>query len=120
MEEILVFQTLVRKKSVEGLLEALKRANAPRQVYVDSPGGSFEFFSTLGPAISRRGITTLSGNVRSAAIILFLLGHTRRAFPNSTFFFHEVRTLVGPHGEITIADLEEVQEYEQEMSRRIG
>lgn len=114
-ERLIVFDRLISKPSIEQLLEELKRANAPQQVLIDSPGGTFEFFSSFAPALSRRGITTLAGDVRSAAVILYLLGHSRRAFETSTFFFHEVRTLVGPYGEITIADLEEVEEYKERM-----
>jgi ATP-dependent protease ClpP protease subunit len=83
-------------------------------VVVDSPGGRFEFFSVVGPAIERRGITMLAGNVRSAAVILYLLGHRRLAFQDSVFFFHEVRTLVDG-AEITLTDLEEVEEYASRM-----
>lgn len=113
------FEGEINEYSVERLLRRLRQVNAPRSVYVSSPGGRFELFSILGPAIERQGIVTLAGEVRSAATILFLLGHTRKAFPNSTFFFHEVRTLVGFYDSgITIADLEEVEWYQNEMSGR--
>lgn len=114
--EYLAFEGMIHQYSIEHLLEELRRTNAPRNVYVSSPGGSFEFFSVLGPAIEQRGIVTLSGDVRSAAIILYLLGHRRQALPDATFFFHEVRTLVGGQGNITIADLEEVEEYQEYLS----
>lgn len=113
--EFIRFEREIRKSTIEQLLAKLRLANAPRTVYISSPGGSFEFFATLGPAIAQQGITTLSGNVYSAAIILFLLGHKRVAFPDATFFFHEVRSLVGSMGEITIADLEEIHDYEMYM-----
>ncbi len=111
----ILFDREICHSTIEQLLTELRLVNAPRVVYISSPGGTFEHFRTLGPAIARQGITTVSGRVYSAAIILFLLGHRRLAFPDGTFFFHEVRTLVGPMGEITIADLEEVREYEQYM-----
>lgn len=114
----IVFDRKLSQFSVQALLEELGQANAPRHVYVDSPGGQFEFFSCLAPAIERRGIITLAGDVRSAAVILFLLGCDRKAFPDSVFFFHEVRALVDEGGEVTIADLEMVQEYDREMSGR--
>ncbi len=115
---VIVFDEEIRRSSVNRLLGRLCQAGSPRHVIVDSPGGQFDFFSTLGPAIERQGIVTLARDVRSAAVILFLLGHFRQAFPDSTFFFHEVRAMVGPVGEITITDLEEVEEYEREMSGR--
>jgi len=113
---ILLFDATVTQSTVGALLSDLRRPNAPRHVFVDSPGGTFDFFSTLGPAIERQGIVTCAGDVGSAAVILFMLGHTRKVFPFSTFFFHEVRALVGPMGQITIAGMEEVAEYEKEMS----
>ena len=113
---MIMFNKELRRSSVERLLATLRQANAPRNVFVSSPGGSFDFFSTLGPAIERQGIVTLAGDVRSAAVLLFLLGHVRKVIPESTFFFHEVRALVGPVGEITISNLEEVEEYENQMS----
>jgi len=110
------FEEGIDRRKIEDLLKSLRHPNSPRCVYVNSPGGAFEFFSELGPAIERLGITTLSGNVRSAAVILFLLGHRRVADLSSTFFFHEVRTLVGDGGVITITDLESVREYDRQMS----
>ena len=116
--QVIYFGEEVAQRSVERLLSRLQQANSSRYVHVDSPGGTFDFFSVLAPAIERQGIITLSGNVRSAAILLYLLGNTRQAFPDSSFFFHEVRAMVGPRGGITVADLEEVEEYEKEMSGR--
>jgi ATP-dependent protease ClpP protease subunit len=110
------FQTPIDRLSVEGLMTQLNQANAPRIVFVDSPGGEFEFFSVVGPQIQRRGITTLAGEVASAAVILYLLGHERLALPSSTFFFHEVRTLVNENGAVTLTDLQSVREFEREMS----
>lgn len=114
--DFLVFEQVIDQRTVENLLTALGKANAPDGIYVNSPGGSFEFFSILGPALQRRGIVTLSGNVRSAAVILALLGRRRYALPDATFFFHEVRTLVRRSGAITVCDLEEVLEYQDRMS----
>ena len=115
--DFILFDRFVSRRSVEGLLTELRMPGAPSGVFVDSPGGHFEFFSVLGPAIERKGITMLAGDVRSAAVILFLLGHDRQVVPDSSFFFHEVRTLVRGE-EITIADLEAVEEYTEEMSGR--
>lgn len=61
------------------------------------------------------GISTIAGNVRSSAVLLFLLGHQRYSLPDSTFFFHEIRALVGDpkdsNSAITICNLEYVQDY---------
>lgn len=113
---VLYFDQEIDRRSIERLLVRLKSANAPRRVLVDSPGGEFEFFSVLGPAIERRGIITMAGDVKSAAVILFLLGQTRQALPDSEFYFHEVRAHVRGEGEITISSLEEFEEYERKMS----
>ncbi len=113
---LLPFRRRINRESVEEVLVALKNANAPEGLYVDSPGGAFECFSVLGPAIARRGIITLAGDVRSAAVILHLLGYYRLALPDATFFFHEVRTLVGPgEEEVTICDLQYVLEVQEKM-----
>src|SRR5688572_9220964 len=110
------FEEEIHQSSIEELLNKLRQVNAPRCVYVSSPGGTFEFFSSLGPAIDYHNIVTVADKVCSAAVILYLLGRTRQALPDSFFFFHEVRTLVGPSNEITIADLESVREYAEMMS----
>ncbi len=111
----LCFQDTLTRPSIERLLSSLRGANGPKGLYVDSPGGEFEHFSVLGPAIERQHIVTLAGNVRSAAIILFLLGHQRYAQPDSTFFFHQVHTLV-KGTTVNLCDLEETAEYEQWLS----
>lgn len=102
--------------SISILMRRLRTSDPPTHVLVDSPGGEFDFFSTLGPAIERRGITTVAGNVHSAAVILYLLGHNRKSFADSTFFFHEVRAHVASGDQITLTDLEEFEELEVKMS----
>lgn len=97
------------------MLTSLRTSNAPDGVFVDSPGGRFEFFSRFAPAIERRRITTLSGDVRSAAVILTLLGERRYAHPDATFFFHEIRALT-MNGDITITELGEVRERYDQMN----
>lgn len=116
--EVIDFKERIGKRTVERLVRTLRVAGAPRKVFVHSPGGEFEMFSVLGPVIERQGITTLAGDVRSAAVVLYLLGHKRLAFPDSTFFFHEVRTLVHSGEGITITNLEEVEEYSHYMYGR--
>lgn len=108
------FQQDISGSAIDDLLVKLKMANAPDGVYVDSPGGEFKFFATMAPAIERRGIITLAGDVRSAANILYILGHNRYATEDSTFFFHEVRALVSGQ-DITICDLELVLEFQEYM-----
>lgn len=110
------FRDEIKRSSVDRLMRGLRTSEPPTHVLVDSPGGEFDFFSTVGPAIERRGITTLAGDVRSAAVILYLLGYSRQSFPDSTFFFHEVRAHVGRDTQITLTDLEEFEELEAEMS----
>ncbi|MEK7570128.1 MAG: hypothetical protein AAB515_01640 [Patescibacteria group bacterium] len=114
-----LFESQINEHKILDLLNALKQANGPQGVYVNSPGGTFEFFSQLGPAIERRGIVTLSGDVRSAAVILALLGNRRYALPDSTFFFHEVRTIVNESQQVTLYDLDEFLEYEHYMSGKM-
>jgi ATP-dependent protease ClpP protease subunit len=114
----IAFHSQIDGRSIDHLLDLLDRANAPRTVYVSSRGGEFELFSVVGPRIERHGLVTIAGDVASAAVILYLLGHKRYASPSSSFFFHEVRTLVGEGGQITLTTLERVREYEREMSGR--
>lgn len=109
------FEDRVETWTVNKLLTDLCQPNVPKNVYVDSPGGSFGCFSTLGPAIERQGVTTLAGNVASSAIILFLLGQKRQALADSVFIFHEIRALVSPGAGVTLAELEEVKEYEEKV-----
>lgn len=109
------FQTQITPATVEAMMKALRNVNGPDAVFVSSPGGQFEFFSVLGPAIQRRGLTMLAGDVRSAATILFMLGSHRLALPDSTFFFHEVRAVVGPSLCIALTDLQELREMHRRM-----
>ncbi len=109
--QYLEYEGIIERTSVEDLISEIRKPNTPKAVYVNSPGGKFEFFQTLGPAIERQGITTLSGDVRSAAVILYLLGQNRLAYPDAQFFFHEVRTLVEPSGTISITEMEEVRDF---------
>lgn len=116
---VIPFTGEMNAHSVERLIEDLKKANASNIVYIDSPGGSFDFFFRRAPFLQRRGLITIAGDVRSAAVLLYLLGYQRFALPDSTFFFHEVRALVGSaiYGiqEVKICNLEEVLEYQEYM-----
>lgn len=114
--DLLSFSGKISRRSVESLLVAMQAADSPQGVFVNSPGGAFEFFSVLGPPLERMGLTMVAGDVRSAATILYLLGRRRLALPDATFFFHEVRTLVGPVGEITITDIARVLEYRDRLA----
>ena len=104
------FATDVTESTVEDLVTALRSPNAPRTVLIDSKGGHFMFFSTLGPAILRRGITTVSGDVRSSAISLYLHGQRRLAYPDAQFRFHEVHFDVPGWGLATLTDIEREEE----------
>lgn len=109
----------ITEQRVERLLTELRRDTDKTGLFVSSPGGTFNFFSRMAPAITRRGLTTFAGTVESAAVLLYLLGHRRIAHPASTFLFHEVR--VFPHGlaggPVTVTDAERFEEYRDHMSR---
>lgn len=119
-ERMLTFDRDVSAESVSDLLLQLQRPSTPRLVMVDSDGGTFEFFSALGPAVRRCGITTLAGDVASSALVLYLLGHRRQALPDSTFYFHEVRAIIGPYGEITVTDMADYLGLVNDMSLHGG
>lgn len=108
------FRGDIRASKVESLIDQLKRVNAGphQQVWIESNGGTFEFFSVLGPPLLRLGYTSVGCDVHSAAVVLHLLGHRRIALPDANFFFHEVRTLVNGLGVVTICTLEEVMNRE--------
>lgn len=108
------FQGRITPDKVMDMVTTLGSSAAPAGIYVNSPGGRFEFFSVMGPAIARRGIVTLSGEVASAGVILSLLGHHRFAFPDSTFFFHEVRSIVSDQA-VLICNIEEALEHQERM-----
>lgn len=114
-----LFRGEVSRESVEMLMERLRKGDTPPRVLVDSPGGTFEFFSVLGPALSRQGFRAFSGDVRSAAVVLFLLGRRRYATPSSTFFFHDVRTIVEPDLHLTLCDAEEAMDRAREIERQL-
>lgn len=107
--------------SQEAIKELLKRlqGDSRQQVWVDSPGGTFEFFSTFAPMLLRQGFTSVACDVRSAAVVLFLLGRKRFALPDSVFFFHEVR-VISNEGEVTICDLETAIEWQREQEDALG
>lgn len=113
--KIIPFRSEISVPAIENLVTELREDVLP-WVYVDSPGGQFEFFSAIGPALQRRGIVTLGGNVASAAVILYLLGHQRYALPSTRFMFHEVRVFGGPLGTVTLSGVDAFEEYEKEMS----
>lgn len=116
---LLTYTGEITEGRVELLLQELRRESGQTGLFVHSPGGTFDFFSRLGPAIARRGITTFAGDVESAAVLLYLLGHRRVAHPQSTFLFHEVRVFPAglKGGPITVTDLKGFEEYRERMSR---
>lgn len=115
---LMAFQGDVSRNRVVHVLEQLGNTPAPDGIFVNSKGGEFEFFSVLGPALQKRAIVTLAGNVESAAVMLFLLGHRRYALPDATFFFHEIYTVSDAGGMVTIADLNGYMEREREMGKK--
>lgn len=120
MRRCVRFSGQISLDSIQDLLEDLKRRGSGQQVLIRSPGGAFEFFSDLAPQLIRCGFESVGQNVASAAIILHMLGSKRYALPHSTFFFHEVRSIV--HGSaITVCNLDEaidrMREYEMSYTR---
>ncbi len=103
---------------VELLLEVLNHNYGTSCVLINSPGGTFEFFSRIAPPLARSGFVSVGLRVASAAVILQLLGRERLALPESTFFFHQVQTILGQRNEVTVCDLEYAEEIERELSRR--
>ncbi len=119
MQEI-IFRYEIGAKSIEWLLNESRRSVGPKRVWIDSPGGTFDFFSKFGPPLERQGLTTVGVDVRSAAIILFLLGYQRLAVPSLIFFFHEVRVIPGRQGEITVCDVETARHFINDAAKREG
>jgi len=118
MKPIICFDTAISQDSVEHLLTYLRSANSSDTILIDSPGGTFDFFSVLGPAISRLGVTTVANRVYSAASILFALGRERIVHPESEILFHEVRvmTLDGRH--ITVGNADDLEALHNDMRKR--
>ncbi len=108
----IAFTGKISRESVESLIFNLKSEIGRQRVWIDSPGGTFEFFSILGPPLRRFGFTGVAKNIHSAAIALYLLSHKRYALPDATFFFHEVRAIIGNNA-ITVCDLEDALSFEQ-------
>lgn len=117
---VIPFTGEVSKGNVGQLLRSVNTHYGQGCVIVDSPGGEFEFFSLLAPPLARAGFVSIGVKVASAAILLQLLGRERLALPDSTFFFHEVRTIVGQYGEISLYDIERALDIEREMKERWG
>lgn len=118
MKSILHFRQEINRQSIERLLKVLGSWNAPDTVVIDSPGGTFNFFSVVGPAIARRGITTVADRVYSAATILFTLGSERIVHPNSEILFHEVRVIALGGRHITVSDVAKYEAILHQMSER--
>ncbi|MCG2696635.1 hypothetical protein L6270_01195 [Candidatus Parcubacteria bacterium] len=114
------FSSEVSLDSVQCLLKMLqKKRGGGQMVWIDSPGGSFEFFSTLAPFLLQHSFTSVCRDVRSAAVILFLLGKKRLVLPDGVFFFHEVRAISNDGHEITICDLDAAIDWENERLRSL-
>ena len=67
----------------------------PIKIYIDSNGGSLTACFTIIDAItmSKTPVWTINiGKVYSAGFFIFITGHKRFAYPNSSFLFHEGST----------------------------
>ena len=67
----------------------------PIKVYIDSNGGSLTACFTIIDAItmSKTPVWTINiGKAYSAGFFIFITGHKRFAYPNSSFLFHEGST----------------------------
>lgn len=118
--QVIPFTGEISRVKVERLLVSLQAHYGKGCVLLDSPGGKFEFFSQLAPPLARAGFVSVGARVASAAIVLQLLGRERLALPDSTFFFHEVRTIIGEDGEVSVYDIERALDIEREMKERWG
>jgi|GEM_PF-4678594 len=105
--------------AVKDLLSGLQKDGGGQRVWIRSPGGTFEFFSVLAPPLMRQGFTSVGCDVRSAAVVLYLLGHRRFVLPNGIFFFHEVRAIAHTGEIITVCDLDRAIEWEKERQRAL-
>lgn len=110
------FFTSISGFSVQNLLGKLDCPGEQR-VWINSPGGTFEFFSVLAPPLIRKGFTAIALEVASSANVLYLLANNRYAVPDATFYFHEV-LMVGCRGVITICSAEEAVERARETAGR--
>jgi len=114
------FSEDVSPRAIGSLLAKLQKDGRGQQVWINSDGGTFEFFSVLAPQLLRQGFTAVGCDVRSAAIILYLLGSRRYVLPDAVFFFHEVRAITKDGMIITVCDFDEAVDWakEREMSLR--
>lgn len=67
----------------------------PIKIYIDSNGGNLEACFTIIDAItmSKTPVWTINiGKAYSAGFFIFITGHKRFAYPNSSFLFHEGST----------------------------
>lgn len=77
----------------EKKIDANKRT--PIKIYIDSNGGNLEACFTIIDAItmSKTPVWTINiGKAYSAGFFIFITGHKRFAYPNSSFLFHEGST----------------------------
>lgn len=108
-----VYDEPISKARITELLGHLQSVDSPRGVLIHSPGGPFTFFPELASAFDSQEIVTLADSVASSAIIMYLLGTRRLAFPSSMFYFHEVHATIplkGDRSNITISDLSYLEE----------
>ena len=109
MKPFIHFQAEINDNTVGQLITHLRSWNSPDTVVIDSPGGTFDFFSVRAPAIKRLGVTTVANRVYSAASVLFVLGAERVVHKDSEILFHEVRVVSTDGQHITVSDVDEYE-----------
>lgn len=111
----IIYDRNISREGIEALASSLREFSGDKRVLINSNGGEFEFFSTLGPALTQQRFTSVALDVCSAANALYLLGSLRYVVPESRFFFHEVRAVSFDGCSITICDVERALDFEKEI-----
>ena len=87
------------------LLVSLRIGKSSHQcVWIDSFGGTFDFFPRLAASFETLSFITVGIKVYSAAVFLYMHGLERLAFPESKFLFHEACIGVEGHGDVALSD----------------
>lgn len=87
------------------LLDLRKKKDVQQCVLINSRGGFIGFFPCLKSSLEDLSFTAVAEKIYSAAIILFLYGQERLAFPDATFLFHEVRTTLEDGSWVTMSEV---------------
>lgn len=102
------------------LIDLRIKKDVHQHVWINSNGGFINFFPLLNGSFNCLQYTAVGEKVCSAAIILFLYGQERLAFPDSTFFFHDVRSRFENGEWVTVSDLETCMEYMDDAKEFYG